>query len=66
MKLKLKTATLMVAIVSAIYSLMLIVNMIEYADLKFYDLSATIETLIQLFFPISLTVFFYTLYQNQK
>ena len=66
MKLKLKTATLIALVASALCTLLWIVNTILYIDLKFYDFGSSIETLIQLFFPIGLTIFLYVLYKNQK
>lgn len=66
MKLKLKTATLVAMVTSALYALIIVINTLQYVSLKFYDFLSSIESLVNLAFPIGLSIFFYSLYQNQK
>lgn len=66
MKLKLKTATLIALIASGLYALVNIIFTLQRISYVFYDFEIGLSTIIYLFFAISVFLFFYSLYQNQK
>ncbi len=65
MKLRLKTATLIATIATALYAFMQVVYI--FTDRLYYiGFEYVLSALVRIFFSIALFIFFYSLYQNQK
>ena len=66
MKIKLKTATLIATIATGLYALVQIIFTLQRISYLFYNFETWFSALVHLFFAISVFLFFYSLYQNQK